>query len=41
MSEDEKMILAHEPVPGYPKIFAFVLVIAVIHLAFIFLRSLF
>lgn len=41
MSKDEKMILAHEPVPGYPKIFVFVLVIAVIHLGFIFLRSLF
>jgi len=41
MTEEKKLILAHEPVPGYPKIFAFVLVIAIIHLGFIFLRSLF
>ena len=41
MGEEEKMVLAHEPVPGYPKIFTIVLIIAVIHLGFIFLRSLF
>ncbi len=36
----ERMILSHEPEPGYPKIFVAVLVAAVIHLAFIFVRSL-
>jgi hypothetical protein len=37
MSE-EKMILSHEPVPGYRKIFHIVVIVAVLYLGFIFLR---
>jgi hypothetical protein len=39
MSE-EKMILSHEPVPGYRKIFYIVSLVAVLYLGSIFLRSL-
>ena len=35
---EEKMILAHEPVPGYPTIFWIVLAAAVIYLALIFMK---
>ncbi len=38
MSE-EKMILSHEPVPGYRTAFYIVLIVAVIYLGIIFLRS--
>lgn len=34
----EKMILSHEPVPGYRKIFHIVLLVSVLYLGFIFLR---
>ena len=34
---NEKMILSHEPVPGYRKIFHLVLTCAVIYLGIIFL----
>ncbi len=37
---EEKMELSHEPVPGYPRVFVIIVVIAVIHLGFIFIRSL-
>ena len=37
MNEDEKMILSHEPVPGYRTIFYIVLIIAAIYLGIIFL----
>ena len=37
MSE-EKMILSHEPVPGYRKIFYIVVLVAVLYLGIIFLR---
>lgn len=40
-TEEEKMVLSHDPVPGYPKIFAIAIAIGVMHLAFIFLRSIF
>lgn len=35
---EEKMILAHDPVPGYRAIFYIVLAVAVIYLAVIFLK---
>jgi len=35
----EKMVLSHEPVPGYRKIFHIVILIAVLYLVVIFLRS--
>jgi hypothetical protein len=35
---EEKMVLAHEPVPGYRAIFYIVLAAAVIYLAVIFLK---
>ncbi len=41
MSEKEKMVLSHEPVPGYTGAFYIVVIVSVIHLGFIFLRSLF
>jgi len=37
MNEDEKMILSHEPVPGYRTIFYIVLIVAAIYLGIIFL----
>ena len=37
MSE-EKMILSHEPVPGYRKVFHIVILVAVLYLGIIFLR---
>jgi len=36
---EEKLVLSHEPVPGYGKVFAIVLVIAVLYLAIIFLNT--
>jgi hypothetical protein len=35
----EKMILSHQPVPGYRTVFHIVLILAVLYLGFIFLRS--
>jgi len=35
--DEEKMILSHEPVPGYRKIFYVVVVVAVLYLGAIFL----
>jgi hypothetical protein len=35
----EKMILSHEPVPGYRKFFHLIVLVAVLYLAIIFLRS--
>jgi hypothetical protein len=35
--EDEKMILSHEPVPGYRAIFYIVLIVAALYLGVIFL----
>jgi len=37
MSE-EKIILSHEPVPGYRRVFYIVVLVAVLYLGFIFLR---
>lgn len=37
--EEEKMILSHEPVPGYRKVFHIVIFVAVLYLAIIFLIS--
>lgn len=37
---EEKMILYHEPVPGYRKIFVIVLAVGVIYLAAILLNTL-
>lgn len=37
--DEEKMILSHEPVPGYRKIFHVVVVVAVLYLGAIFLIS--
>ena len=37
MNEKEKMILSHEPVPGFRKIFYIVLIVAVLYLMVIFL----
>jgi hypothetical protein len=37
MSEEEKMILSHEPVPGYRTIFYIVLIVSAIYLGIIFL----
>jgi len=37
--DEEKMILSHEPVPGYRKIFHVVVVVAVLYLGAIFLMS--
>jgi hypothetical protein len=36
--DEEKMILSHEPVPGYRKIFHIVILVAVLYLGIIFLR---
>jgi hypothetical protein len=38
MSE-EKMILSHEPVPGYRKVFHISVLVAALYLGFIFLQS--
>ena len=38
---DEKMILTHEPVPGYRKIFHVVVLVAVAYLSIIFIMSFF
>ena len=37
MNDEEKMILSHEPVPGYRTIFYIVLIVAAIYLGIIFL----
>lgn len=37
MQEQEKMELAHEPVPGYRTVFYIAIVVAVIYLGYIFL----
>jgi hypothetical protein len=37
--EQEKMILSHEPVPGYRGVFHIVISVAVFYLAIIFLVS--
>lgn len=37
---EEKMVLAHAPVPGYGKVFTIVLAIAAIYLALILLITL-
>lgn len=36
--DEEKMILSHEPVPGYRRIFHIVILVAVLYLGIIFLR---
>ena len=38
--EREKMILAHEPVPGYRKVFYIAIAIGVIYLVIVFARAL-
>ena len=38
---DEKMILTHEPVPGYRKIFHVVVLVVVAYLSIIFIMSFF
>ena len=40
MDEKEKMILSHEPVPGYRTIFYVVLIVAALYLGIIFLVTL-
>ena len=40
MDEEERMILSHEPVPGYRKVFAIALTIGAIYLAVILLNTL-
>jgi hypothetical protein len=37
---EEKMVLSHEPVPGYRKIFVIVFMIAAVYLAIILLQTL-
>jgi len=37
--KEEKMILSHEPVPGYRRVFHVIVIIAVIYLGIIFLRA--
>ncbi len=37
--KEEKMILSHEPVPGYRRIFHIIVIIAVIYLGIIFLKA--
>lgn len=37
--EEEKMILSHEPVPGYRRVFHIVISAAVIYLTIVFLVS--
>jgi hypothetical protein len=37
--EEGKMILSHEPVPGYRRVFHIVISVAVLYLAIIFLVS--
>ncbi len=39
MDEEEKMILSHEPVPGYKKVIHIAMLVAALYLAIIFLRS--
>jgi len=39
-TEDEKMELTHEPVPGYTTAFYITIAVTVIHLGFIFIRCL-
>ncbi len=38
MDEEEKMVLSHEPVPGYRTVFYIVLIVAVLYLGIIFLQ---
>ena len=38
MDEEEKMVLSHEPVPGYKTVIHIVMVVAALYLAFIFLK---
>ena len=40
MDEDERMILSHEPVPGYRTIFYIVLIVAALYLGIIFIVAL-
>ena len=35
----EKMILSHEPVPGYKRVFHIVVLLALLYLGIVFLRS--
>ena len=37
---DEKMVLSHDPVPGYRRVFCIVVLVASIYLCFIFVQSL-
>lgn len=37
--EEEKMILSHEPVPGYKRVIHIAMLVAALYLAIIFLRS--
>lgn len=37
--KEEKMVLSHEPVPGYRSVLYIVLLIAVLYLGIIFFRS--
>ena len=39
MEEEERMVLDHEPVPGYRKIFYVVLLVGVLYLGLIFMWS--
>jgi hypothetical protein len=39
MDEEEKMILSHEPVPGYKRVIHIAMLVAALYLAIIFLRS--
>jgi hypothetical protein len=37
--DEEKMILSHEPVPGYRGVFYIAVLVAAVYLGFIFLKS--
>lgn len=38
MDEEEKMILSHEPVPGYKRVIHIAMLVAALYLGIIFLR---
>jgi hypothetical protein len=39
MDEEERMILSHEPVPGYKRVIHIAMLVAALYLGIIFLRS--
>jgi hypothetical protein len=40
MNEEEKMVLSHDPVPGYRTVFHIAVIVAIIYLGIIFLITL-